>query len=251
MSRSAKWMQTELKRGTYYRYAETRFYEMLRDAGLVLADRLRTEGGGAEQLSAIDQLGYTMQTQLREVYQRVGRDFSETGFNELKGIRNLTTKATMDDFWEQSIVFYIERNRYPLITTVANTYKGVLNRAIQSGVEQGMGAVELARHMEKLVPGLARNRAIVIARTEVINASNMGAQFGAEASGVVNEKEWIATMDRRTREDHVEADAQVVPIDQPFILAGGNRLMWPGDNSFGADASTTIQCRCTEGFMKG
>ena len=247
MSRQARWIRTEQSRMKYYRMAETRFYQLMRDEGNKLVDAIRTVGGGLE---VIDSLEVDMRPVLLDVYRLSGREFVNSAFNDLKGIRNLTVKADVDDYWESSMVFYVEKNRFPLIQSVANTYKGVLNRAIQSGVAEGLGMDELAKRIQQVVPGLARNRAIVIARTEVINSSNMSANFGAIASGVSLDKEWIATMDNRTRIDHIEADAQIVGMDQPFILADGSRLMWPGDNQFSAAADQTINCRCTQGYVR-
>jgi uncharacterized protein with gpF-like domain len=87
-------------------------------------------------------------------------------------------------------------------------------------------------------------RAEMIARTEVINASNTASLAGAKVSGANVQKEWLASRDKRTREDHEKADGQVVDLDAPFIM-GGYQLMWPGDPSMGAPAKDLINCRCT------
>jgi len=239
----------EMARMKYYRFAQSQFEALMRKVGMEVADRINHQGESGA-LAVVDRLDYEMQAVLQTVYSRVGSDFMTEAFEEVKGIRNYTIKSTVDDYWEQSMVFYIEKNRYPLITSVANTYKGVLNRVLQEGVSQGLGASELAKLVTQAVPGLSRNRALVISRTEVINASNMGANYGAQATGLPLQKEWIATMDSRTRTDHVEADAMTVGMEEPFVLADGSRLLWPGDNSFGAPADQTIQCRCTQGYVR-
>lgn len=84
-------------------------------------------------------------------------------------------------------------------------------------------------------------RTEMIARTETIRSSNAGTTelFGEWG---VEKKEWLSTMDDRTRPEHAEVNGQVVGINEPFIV-GGEELMFPGDPS--ASPELTISCRCT------
>lgn len=52
---------------------------------------------------------------------------------------------------------------------------------------------------------------------------------------------WNAVMDERTRDDHADADQQVVNLGDPFEV-GGEELMYPGDPA-GSDGNV-INCRC-------
>ena len=97
--------------------------------------------------------------------------------------------------------------------------------------------------------GFSRQRAFLIARTEVIGSSNAATHFGTgrffnSSQGVT--KDWLSTGDRRTRPTHrrAGADQKNVPYDQPFTV-GGALLMFPGDSSLGAPGKEVIQCRCT------
>jgi len=89
-----------------------------------------------------------------------------------------------------------------------------------------------------------------IVRTEAMRALNAGSQRLFQAWGATH-KEWLATMDARTRETHMQAWADYaeggtigpIPIDQPFIVAG-YELMHPLDTSMGADLSEICNCRC-------
>ena len=85
-------------------------------------------------------------------------------------------------------------------------------------------------------------RVEAIARTETISSSNMGTD-GLFHDWGVKKKELLATMDDRTRDTHLEADGQVVGIDEPFII-GGYEAMYPGDPSLPPEER--INCRCTE-----
>ncbi len=80
-----------------------------------------------------------------------------------------------------------------------------------------------------------------IARSESMraaNASNLAiyAEYGAPGS------EWYATMDNRTRPEHMAAHGQIRKLGEPFDV-GGEKLIYPGDPN--GSAGNTCQCRCT------
>lgn len=96
--------------------------------------------------------------------------------------------------------------------------------------------------------GFSRNRARVIARTEMIGAARTGQNESDRQSGLVIGKIWRAAQQDRTRPGHRNAHDQVVAFDEPFLVENGagelEELMFPGDSSRGASASNIIQCRC-------
>lgn len=121
---------------------------------------------------------------------------------------------------------------------------------IAEGVNQGETIPELSRRVERELSTTAtprwQNRAVVTARTETIGALN-GSRADAfravvEQTGDEMEKMWLSTTDGRTRESHILADGQRVPVNQPFQLEGGE-VDYPGD-PFGPPEEV-IQCRCT------
>jgi uncharacterized protein with gpF-like domain len=120
-----------------------------------------------------------------------------------------------------------------------------------------LSQVDIDRVTARYADRALLHRANTIARTESLTALREGRRQGIEqaieqgtmsADGVV--REWSATMDDRTREDHREMDGQRVDgIDTPWDLPDGSQVMYPGDTSLGADAATTIQCRCIETYV--
>lgn len=94
----------------------------------------------------------------------------------------------------------------------------------------------------------SHERAVTIARTEIISAGRSGQYYGDMQSGIVIGKKWMSAHQDRTRDGHREADGQVVAFDEPFIVANGSGqmepLLFPGDTSLGASASNVINCRC-------
>ncbi len=85
--------------------------------------------------------------------------------------------------------------------------------------------------MQTRIPTMNRNSAIRAARTAVTGAQNAGRQdsyVAAEKMGIDMEREWVATLDNRTRHAHAMLDGRIVPIDKPFKV-DGYELMYPGD----------------------
>lgn len=73
-------------------------------------------------------------------------------------------------------------------------------------------------------------------------AENMGRMRSfqrAEDLGINLMKQWMATLDNRTRDTHRELDGETIPVKETFW----NGLMEPGDPD--GDPSEVMNCRCT------
>ena len=70
----------------------------------------------------------------------------------------------------------------------------------------------------------------------------MDSYVAAEKMGIKVRKEWLATIDGRTRHSHAMLDGQTVDIDKPFKV-DGEEIMFPGDTS--ATGYLVYNCRCT------
>lgn len=60
--------------------------------------------------------------------------------------------------------------------------------------------------------------------------------------GIKLKKEWLATLDGRTRHTHAMLDGQTAETDKPFHV-DGYEIMYPGDTS--APGYLVYNCRCT------
>ena len=92
------------------------------------------------------------------------------------------------------------------------------------------------------MPEMNKSSAIRTARTAVTGAQNAGrmdSYVAAEKMGIKVRKEWLATIDGRTRHSHAMLDGEVVDNDEAFR----NGCMFPGDPN-GAPEET-YNCRCT------
>ena len=129
-----------------------------------------------------------------------------------------------------------------------------MNAEVLQGIVQGEPMDRIARRLSNVI-GMDETAAIRNARTMVTGAENKGRQDSyarATADGIILDKEWIATNDKRTRHWHAELDGQTVPQDKPFSNAVG-LIMFPGDP--GAHPANVYNCRCTmaavvKGFKK-
>jgi SPP1 gp7 family putative phage head morphogenesis protein len=124
---------------------------------------------------------------------------------------------------------------------VGTTYK-TLRETLLEGFREGETVSQIANRIRHEFDIADRHRAMVIARTEVIGASNAGSLEGMRQSGVVKEKEWITSQDDRVRDSHTTMDEQVVGINEVFTSGDGNTAQYPG--GFGV-AAEDIQERCT------
>lgn len=124
---------------------------------------------------------------------------------------------------------------------ISSTRNALVTDMLQKAQDEGLTIDELAKLIQGKYAQWDESRSTVIARTETIRASNAGALAAIQDAGI-EQKQWLATNDTRTRPDHRHADGQIVGVDEAFIV-GGEKLQYPGDPD--ASAKQTIQCRCT------
>ena len=80
------------------------------------------------------------------------------------------------------------------------------------------------------------------ATTAAQNAGRMDSYHAVEGMGIKLKKEWLATLDGRTRHAHAMLDGQTAETDKPFRV-DGYEIMYPGDTS--APGYLVYNCRCT------
>lgn len=115
---------------------------------------------------------------------------------------------------------------------------------ITQGILQGESIPNLSKRLAKTVNN-DKVAAVRTARTAVTSSQNAGRQMvydRAKKMGLKLQKEWLATLDGRTRHEHGAVDGQRVPLDGEFTV-GGYKMKYPGDMS--APAYLVYNCRCT------
>lgn len=123
--------------------------------------------------------------------------------------------------------------------------KKQITASVTSAILQGKSIKGIADDLQERIPTMNRNSAIRTARTAVTGAQNAGrmdSYKAAEKMGIKLKREWLATLDNRTRHAHAMLDGQQVEMDKPFKV-DGYEIMYPGDTS--APAYLIYNCRCT------
>lgn len=123
--------------------------------------------------------------------------------------------------------------------------KKQITKSVTSSILQGKSIKRMADDLQKRITTMSRDSAIRTARTAVTGAQNAGrmdSYAAAEKMGVKLKKQWLATLDGRTRHAHAMLDGKTVDIDKPFKVDGYD-IMFPGDTS--APGYLVYNCRCT------
>ena len=116
-----------------------------------------------------------------------------------------------------------------------------IQSAITQGILQGESIPKMAKRLQK-VTSMDNKAAIRNARTAVTSAQNAGrldSYERAQDMGIALKKVWMATLDERTRESHVDLDGEERELDEPF----SNGLMYPADPN--GEPAEVYNCRCT------
>lgn len=131
------------------------------------------------------------------------------------------------------------RSKESKVKTVAQGLHDDLKRLISADVREGRGIQTITETINTRFNGLADWQAKRIAQTEVVGGMNV-ANFAALKQSGIEHHEWIATLDDRVRDTHVECmDQGPIPVGEPFV----NGLKHPGDPA--GSAAEVCNCRCT------
>jgi SPP1 gp7 family putative phage head morphogenesis protein len=164
------------------------------------------------------------------------------GYLGLKASPSFSLYNKLFDKWVKSFGLIKAKE---INTTTYDELRAKMDATLAEGIAAGESIPNLSKRLLEATDGVYDNmsqyRADMIARTETMGSVNFGQQVVYESEGV-EEKEFIATQDEDTREDHLAANGQVVKINEAFDV-GGEALMYPGDPS--GSAGNVINCRCT------
>ena len=113
-----------------------------------------------------------------------------------------------------------------------------LNKEINEGIDNNESTNQIKDRLKKYF-GKATNRANTIARTEITAQLNAGTIMQYEDIGV-EKKEWLTNIDGFERDEHAEANHQVVDLKDSFFV-GGEHMEAP---AMGIKPRNNINCRC-------
>ena len=122
-----------------------------------------------------------------------------------------------------------------LATETTKTTNEKLKEALKDGIIAQESIPQIAERLNKVFEEANKNRALMIARTETIRATNYASEQAYIESDVVFEKEWLAELDERTDDECARLDGKVVSVKGKFSTEEG-KLPYPPIHP---------NCRCT------
>lgn len=120
--------------------------------------------------------------------------------------------------------------------------KKQITKSVTSSILQGKSIKHMADDLQKRITTMSRDSAIRTARTAVTGAQNAGRMDSYAAAGKMGiklKKEWLATLDSRTRHSHAMLDGEQVAQGKKF----SNGCRFPGDPQ--GPPWEIYNCRCT------
>jgi len=141
------------------------------------------------------------------------------------------------------------------VTSVTDTLKARIKKSLSESLQELVSPRKIVAKLRKDVGGIfSRQRAEMIARTEVTHVTNVAAEQSAVETGLKLKKGWIHTLDSKTRDSHRNVSPKLIDNDEKFRV-GSSLMKYPGDPAGGL--KEIIHCRCvvyyvpsddTEGF---
>lgn len=152
------------------------------------------------------------------------------------------------DVQNPRVTRFIERRAQRFAREVNDTTWRQLKESLIQGIDAGEDMDALANRVEAVMGDRIASSKTVIARSEVIGAASGGDLLAyAQAQDTVGPlvKHWLAALDDRTRDSHVEAHQRYsqdgIPLEDDFQVGGGSG---PGPGQIGL-AEEDCNCRCT------
>lgn len=177
---------------------------------------------------------------IRRIYIGEGRTAARKEYawlNQMYG-REYKDFPLFDD-WLEFMRSFFSTFGAEAVVRITQTTKDEIKRVLNEAIDNQLTLPEI-RDMLIGMEGINRRRANVIARTEVISALNFGSVSAAQKAPILFIKEWLSTLDKRTRRTHVLLNGEQQELGVSFTNGG----QYPGDPTL--SAKERIQCRCTE-----
>lgn len=213
-------------------YLKTGFFEV--DESLMLSVYKKIYSEVTEKEASILLKSITELTQ-KDLLSTIVRLFTSPG--DIPTIRFI-----MDLMNQYFDVYILERLR----DVTANTKK-LIAEAIQKGIDKGLTSKDIAKLIMDEAGISNKQRAVRIARTEVITSANRAQMLTHEASPYEYEKSWLQVVDDKTREGHLFMNNKVfIDLWDHFEVKNNKgvfeKMLHPGDPQ--ASASNVVHCRC-------
>lgn len=237
----ALWKATDDARQPFEASTAIALQAALEDQGERIANQIANSSDPESENIALNDDGIT--DALRD-------NLSELMYNAGLALLTELEPPKTDPQWLQAAEDWLKQHVGISLAYINDTTRQIVTRIITLGLEQGQSIPDIADNIRSTLVGTSLTRAVMIARTETVAASNAAREFAARdfeaRTGQTLTREWIATRDARTRDAHRSADRQTAPPGADFVV-GGESASYPGDPRL--SAKNRINCRCTIAYI--
>jgi hypothetical protein len=238
------WEEINNKRLPFIRMGERLFkgmYSEIRKSLIASFNNLTTPEEIIQAATAFRINEELVRVAIEKFYLKVGVSYARSMVKSSRA--RIETKR--EDEWVRSIIEWIRVNTGTKITDIIKTHykdiEHIARVAVEEGIKEGWGIEKIARTIRNAESEMDLWKALRIARTEVVAASNEGVKVGAEDLPGNKEKVWVSTFDERSRPEHMEMDGVSVAWNENFTV-DGESLEFPGDPK--GSPGNIINCRC-------
>ena len=223
----------------YERRYEKQIYTALKKQLKPYLDAIKEAPGNINQFDLISPA--PLADVLEDLYIKAGVAYADAMYNAIQPPKKVT-KEVLQAAWRDFMRRFAVNQLSSTLIIINNTSIDVVKRFVLPALADGVGVLDIAKKLIENINLITQNRAKLIARTEMVKATNTAAMQSAATSDFMYEKKWLPAVDNRTREDHlVMLNSDWIPFNSKFSV-GGSEMDRPGDPS--APASQVCNCRC-------
>ena len=178
-----------------------------------------------------------------------GRENAFNALNGKKEIVRIDATTFTNEMFNKWVDRYGLMKSEELNQTSKKKLLELLRKTLAESLEEGDGLEVMKDKLQKasasVFQELSDVRSYLIARTETGASVNFGQMATYQATGI-EKKEWISTLDDRTRDSHILMNGITANIDETFevenISGGVDNMLYPSDPN--GSAGNVVNCRC-------
>lgn len=245
------WHTINAQRRRYINYSTTLLNGVLRDIRLNYSKSIIEIGDAETALNTISSANIErdVRAAFNDIYTITGVAFAKSAVATLQKSHRMKLKADpriLESQWVEFMLDFVAKKCGTKITSITRNIfadiESITKSVVRQTVETGWGPARVADEIFRQVGQRDKWRAMRIARTEVVGASNTGSYRGAGSFGVKLRKIWLVNIDANTRDDHAAMQgAGHIAYDERWQV-GNDMMLHPHDPD--ASAENVINCRC-------
>lgn len=246
------WHTINAQRRRYINYSTTMLNRDLRNIRNTFKQAVVDLGSAEAALSSISEsnVRQSVEKSFIEMYQMTGVAFAKSAVATLQKSAKMKLKAADPEILESEWLRYMRdfvigkcgQKIQSVTRNILIDVENVTRQVVAEGAPLGWGPARVADEIFKRTGQRDKWRAVRIARTEVVGASNAGSHKGAGSFGIKLRKIWLVNLDGATRDDHAAmANAEHIGMEDRWQV-GDDLMLHPHDPD--ASVENVVNCRC-------